>query len=114
MLACSTSLSLDRVLELASGQNTLADVCRKVPRHEFRHVVNVLRDVGRDGRAVSYDISEVGMGLFTPFECDVGEAVMLRLHLRDHGLLEQSAIITRVNEMAQGLWEMGCLFRRWD
>jgi len=114
VLACGASLTLDDVLKLVSQRNLLAEVCRKVPRHEFRHVVSVLRQAGRDGRAVSYDISPVGMGLFTPFLCHVGELIHVRLTMRDHGMLEQSAIVTRVCDLAHGIWETACLFRSWD
>lgn len=106
-------LGLSNVLEFAGSQQQLAAMYRKVCRYEFRHPVRILRDRGCDGQAVSYDVSELGMGLFTPFECDVGERVCVRMTIPDVGTLEQSAIVSRVRQLARGLWEIGCLFRNW-
>lgn len=107
------TLELTHVLEFAKQRCALGEILRRVARYEFRHPVRVLREQGRDGRAISYDISEVGIGLFAPFACDVGERVNLRLTIPDRGMMEHSAVVTRVEEIGRGLWELGCLFRRW-
>jgi len=107
-------MDLALVLEHARNQFELADAMRRVTRHEFRTPVTVIRSFGPDGRTVSYDISEIGMGLIAPFTCEIGEQVILRLTIKNHGLMEQSALITRVVELTRGIWELGCMFRRWD
>jgi len=108
------SLPLSKVLAFAGREQEMANRLRRMARYEFRHPVRVLRTTGRDGRAVSYDISELGIGLFAPFACEIGEQVTIRVPIPDHGVLEQTAIVMKVTELARGLWELGCLFRRWS
>ncbi len=109
-LAYDHCISLSYVLDRAKYERDILASVRSVPHIEFRHPVTVIRPGQHDERAVTYDISEDGMGLFAPFRCDLRERLVIRIDFRDGKPAELPAVVTRICKLARGLWEIGCVF----
>ncbi len=107
---CDRALSLSYVLSLAKHQDKIVSAARRVQHLEFRHPVTVHRATQNGGRAVTYDISEEGIGLIVPFPCDLREQVVIGLKFQDGTSVDLPARVARTAPLLDGLWEIGLLF----
>lgn len=104
------ALNLSYVLSIAEHHHAIVTSARRVRHFEFRHPATVIRATKNGGRAVTYDISEEGIGLIVPFYCDLREQVMIGLKFRDGTSVELRARVARTVSLLDGLWEIGMLF----